>query len=90
MSVLIVTYDLSNPGQNYETLIKQIKAYGTWARIGFSCYLIKTDATVESVRDLLLKSLDRNDKIYVGMAPAPSAWFGLGEEVSKWIHTHQK
>lgn len=90
MNLLIVTYDLMHPGQNYETLIKQIKTYGTWARLGFSCYLIRTDQPVEAVRDFLLKSLDKNDKIYVGVAPPPSAWYGLGEEVSKWIHTHQK
>jgi hypothetical protein len=90
MSVFIITYDLHNPGQNYETLIKQIKSYGTWARLGFSCYLIKTNETVEAVRDNLLKSLDQNDKIYVGLAPPPSAWYGMTEDVSKWIHTHQK
>jgi len=32
----------------------------------------------------------RGDKLYVGVSPAPSAWFGLPDDVSKWIHANQK
>ncbi len=88
--VLIVSYDLVNPGQNYERLAKLIKAYASWARLGGSAYLIYTDATPVQVRDHLAQALDQNDKLYVAVSPAPSAWRGMPEDVSKWIHENQK
>lgn len=88
--VLIVSYDLVNPGKNYEALLKKIKSYQSWARLGGSAYLILTDATVVAVRDALAALLDTNDKIYVGTAAAPAAWKGMPDEVSKWIVANQK
>jgi len=88
--VLIVSYDLVDPGQNYEQLIKLIKSYPSWARLGGSAYLIYTAMTTVQVRDHLQQALDRNDKIFVGTCPRPSAWGGLPEDVSKWIQANQK
>lgn len=88
--VLMISYDLVNPGQNYEPLLKRIKAYPGWARLGGSAYLISTDATPVQVRDNLAQVLDPNDKLYVGVAVAPAAWRGMPEDVSKWILANQK
>lgn len=87
---LIVSYDLVNPGQNYERLLKLIKSYSSWARLGGSAYLILTETTPVQVRDHLRQALDPNDKLYVGVSPAPSAWVGMPDEVSKWIQANQK
>jgi hypothetical protein len=87
---LMISYDLENPAQSYEPLIRLIKAYPGWARLGDFAYLISTDETPEQVRDALLRVLDRNDKVYVGVASAPAAWYGLTDEVSQWIHANQK
>lgn len=87
--VLIVSYDLVNPGQNYEQLLQRIKAYSDWARLGGSAYLIWTSSDPQDVRDYLMVPLDNNDKLYVGVAPAPSAWTGMPDDVSNWIHSHQ-
>jgi hypothetical protein len=89
MKILIVTYDLINPGQNYERLLQKIKAYPLWARLGGSCYLVAADATVVQVRDNLEPVLDRNDKLFVGTCPTPSAWHGLPEDVTRWILENQ-
>jgi len=88
--VLMISYDLVNPGQNYESLIQKIKAYSKWARLGGSAYLILTDKSPKEVRDSLAQVLDANDKIWVGVAPAPSAWKGLPPAVSNWIIANQK
>lgn len=90
MSVLIVSYDLDKPGQRYDQLITRIKAYGSWAQLGGSAYLIVASATPQQVRDYLTQALDVNDKLYVGVAPAPSAWAGMPNEVSNWILANQK
>lgn len=88
--VLIVSYDLSTPGKNYEPLLKRIKDYGPWARLGGSAYLIVTDQLPATVRDSLGQVIDANDKLYVGVAPAPSAWLGMPNDVSNWIVANQK
>ncbi len=89
MRVLIITYDLNEPGKNYHVLLKKIKTYPGWARIGGSSYLIYTDSTPVQVRNYLSQVLDRNDKLFVGTVTAPSAWIGMSEEVSNWIHSNQ-
>ncbi len=86
---LIISYDLSKPGQNYEPLIQRIKKYESWARLGGSAYLIYTAEETKSVRDTLWALMDKNDKLFVGIAPPPSAWGGLTSEVSNWILKHQ-
>lgn len=88
--VLIISYDLRQPGQNYELLLKKIKAYTSWARLGGSAYLILTSDEPQTVRDNLKLVLDPNDKLYVGVSPPPSAWWGMPEDVSKWIIANQK
>ena len=88
--ILIVSYDLTNPGKNYEALVKKIKSYSTWARLGGSAYLIKTDETPVQVRDDLTQALDTNDKLFVVVASRPSAWIGMPEDVAKWILENQQ
>jgi hypothetical protein len=89
MKVLVVSYDLKRPGQNYEKLIALMKIY-PWARLGGSAYLILTAQDPAQVRDYLTQALDSGDQIYIGVAPAPSAWWNLPEDVSKWILANQK
>lgn len=89
MRVLIVTYDLVNPGRNYEKLLQRIKGYSGWCRLGGSSYLIASGELPEQVRDHLKVALDANDKLFVGVCPVPSAWYGLPEDVSKWILENQ-
>lgn len=89
MKTLIISYDLVDPGQNYEKLIKKIKDYGSWARLGGSSYLVLTDDSVIQVRDDLGAIIDANDKLFVGTCPVPAAWQNLPEDVSKWILENQ-
>lgn len=84
----IITYDLSNPGQRYEALLKKIKAYPKWARLGGSSYIIVTPQDHVQIRDNLKTVLDRNDKIFVSIVKAPAAWYNLGDEVSQWLNNN--
>ena len=81
----IISYDLSNPDRNYEDLLKGIKSYRLWARLGGSAYIVKTGKTDIEIRDNLMKSLDANDKLFVGTVNAPAAWIGLAKDVSDWL-----
>ena len=86
----IVSYDLSNPGQRYEELLKKIKSYPKWARLGGSAYIIITNQSHVQIRDFLKKDLDSNDKLFVAVVTVPAAWVNLGDEVSQWLSNNLK
>lgn len=84
MSVLLVTYDLMKPGQDYTELLKKIKGFGSWAKLSESSYAVETDWTPKSVYDLLTPHLDANDHLLVITLNRP--YFGrASKEVIDWL-----
>jgi len=66
--VYFVTYDLNNPGQNYENVIQAIKDASTGACCSYwkSSYLIKSHyQTAQEVFDIIKPHLDKNDRCLV-------------------------
>jgi hypothetical protein len=88
--VLIISYDLTKPGQNYEPLIQRIKGLGAWAKLGGSSYLILTQYNPVQVRDHLWQVMDKSDILFVGTCPAPAAWANMPPDVNTWIINNQK
>jgi hypothetical protein len=87
----IIVFQLSEPARNREQLLQKIKGLGAWARLTGNGYLISTAVTDPVVlRDSLTSTLLANDRLYIGVAAAPSAWTGMPEDVSKWILANQK
>lgn len=84
----IISYDLRTPGKNYEELLRRIKSFENWARLGGSAYIVITESSAAQIRDILTRCLDKNDKLFVGTLNAPAAWNGLGEQVSQWIRNN--
>lgn len=88
---LIVVFALSQPEHNREGLIQRIKASGKWARLTHNVYLVfPAVADPVALRDSLNTILVPGDRLYIGVAPPPSAWVGLPEDVSKWILANQR
>lgn len=83
--IYIVTYDLSQPGQNYDKLLNLIKAEMDWARLGGSSYLVESNSTAVALRDKYKAALDSNDQLYVGAVSSPAAWTGMPNDVTEWI-----
>lgn len=48
-----ISYDLNNPGQNYDDLIDAIKKYGTYCKINKSDWIICTNDKAKTIRDNL-------------------------------------
>ena len=84
MARYIVTYDLSQPGRNYDNLYRRIKSYSNWAEITESSYAIETDQKATEIRDYLSLALDDNDKLLVGRL-GTSAWTGLSNQIFDWL-----
>lgn len=62
---LHISYDLRDPGQNYEKVIERIKQLGSWAKIHYSFWYVNSASTASQVVDFLKPALDANDRVYV-------------------------
>lgn len=80
----LITYDLHAPEKEYTPLIAAIKAYGKWAKIGRSCWAIKTSQSAAAIRDKLHPLLDSDDVLFV--CPF-SDWAStnLSDQVVNWL-----
>lgn len=86
MAALLIGYDLNRPGQNYTSLIKEIKALGSCSCPLESTWVVKTPKTVSQVRDLLSGYVDRNDELLV-MDVTDTSWasYNLDQDVAAWL-----
>jgi len=62
---LHVSYDLKEPGKNYDRVIAAAKQLGSWAKVHYSFWYVKSDLTAAQARDALVRALDSNDSVYV-------------------------
>jgi hypothetical protein len=86
MATHLITYDLSQPGRDYDKLIAAIKRYPGWCPTTESTWLIQTTESTSSVRDALARVMDANDKLFVvDVTGKAAAWRGLSAKVSEWI-----
>ncbi|MFN4364763.1 hypothetical protein [Chryseobacterium hispalense] len=88
MALLLITYDLNNPGQNYEDLYNEIKSYKIWWHHLDSTWIIKTEKSVSQVRDHLGKYIDLNDELLIVKI---DSWAGKGfkDRAYEWLHNNK-
>ena len=83
---LHVSYDLYNPGQNYERVFERIKSLGGWAKVHKSFWYVDSVYTASQAVDHIQSALDANDKVYVVDATNNvAAWNALPDDVSSQI-----
>jgi hypothetical protein len=83
MSVLLVTYDLKKPGQDYTDFLAIIRKY-PYARLSESSYAIATNEIPQDVYNKLSPHMDKNDQLYIVTLRSP--YWGLGpKEVNDWL-----
>ncbi|SEG42433.1 hypothetical protein SAMN05421819_2857 [Bryocella elongata] len=85
MAVYVIGYDLDKPGQDYSSLIAEIKGLGSWWHCLDSTWIINTQLTATEVRDALKAKMDANDKLLVAAVGAPGAWSGFDKNCSDWL-----
>ncbi len=77
MRTLLISYDLvgtEETSQDYEDLIAAIEAYGTYAKVNKSVWIIRTNNTVSQVFDDLRQHMDGNDRLFVIRTYREAAW----------------
>ena len=88
MSVIQIDYDLSKPGQNYDSLIEKIKYLGDgWCHAMDSVWLIATSKTIAEVYAALKSVIDANDRLLITQFRKPYAGW-LDKSVHQWIDQH--
>ncbi len=64
----MLTYDLNNPGQKYDKIIKVITdeiSDGNWCTFWKSSYLLRSNLTTEQMLEKLKPFLDNSDRFFV-------------------------
>lgn len=89
MKTYLIGYDLNKKGQDYEKLKEKIKelANGYWHHLD-STWLIKTDSSAKSLRDILENYIDSNDELLVAKLSGESAWTGFNKSGSDWLRNN--
>jgi hypothetical protein len=83
---LFVSYDLNNPGQNYEKVIAEIKRRGAWAKVEYSLFYLDTNETAQAVASAVWRVMDSNDKLIVIDTTANLAvWYGIDQQASEFM-----
>jgi hypothetical protein len=76
MSLYWIGYDLDEPGQNYNDVLKRLTVLGA-KRVLKSDWLLSHSAAAGAIRDDLRRFLDANDRIIVAKLTGTAAWYNL-------------
>ena len=83
MANLFISYDLYQPGQNYETVIATIKKFGSWAKVQQSLWYINTNQSCEQVAKTIWRVMDNSDSLIIIDATNNDAyWYNVNEKVA--------
>lgn len=84
MARVIITFELTNPAQNSEYVVRTIKTY-EWVRVCSNSYLIFTEQPPKDIRDRISTMLNPGDIVFVSVYTPPAAWSGLPDSFTTWI-----
>jgi len=74
MTPKIISYDLCEPGRNYDGLYEAIKSYYVWAAITESTWIVRTSSSSAEIWDRLNREVDANDRLFVAELSSEAKW----------------
>jgi hypothetical protein len=83
--VYLITYDLNKSGQNYDGLYDAIKKIGKWWHYLDSTWLVETNMTSGQISEILLKEIDKNDRLLIIRVAADHAGW-LTQKAWDWLN----
>lgn len=84
--MLLVTYDLRQPGRDYSDLFNLLKSATSWAKIADSVWMLKTTQNCAFWRDQIQGVVDSNDLVFVIEVKQHWASLYLGTKVMAWLN----
>lgn len=86
---LFISYDLYNPGQDYEKVAEAIKSLGNWAKVQKSFWYVNSTYAASQAVDAVWAKMDINDSLLVvDSTNNTAAWRNLDDKVSKFMRDH--
>lgn len=83
--VLLITYDLKRPVQNYAALHEEIKKSGTWWHHLESTWIIQTNETPQQCFARLARHIDQNDSMLI-IEVKKNYWGWLPQKAWEWLN----
>lgn len=83
--ILSITYDLHNPGRDYEDVIATIKSASSYTHPQDSMWLIDTALSPSDWRDKLKSAGDPNDEYFVVKLAQNWASFNMDASSVNWL-----
>lgn len=87
--VHVIAYDLKEPnntGEDYDRVINSIKSsFNSWCHLEESVWLVDTSMDAGEVRDVVKKSCNSGDHVFVGRLSGNWGSWGLGDERNNWL-----
>ncbi len=83
--ILMVTYDLHNPGRDYDKVHAKLKTADDWAHPQGSVWLLDTLQDSAWWRDQIMNAGDPNDEILVARLSGSTAWNNMDTDVVSWL-----
>lgn len=87
MAVLLVTYDLKQPGRDYKPVHDYLKQF-TYCKGLESVWLLDTTTPPGTIRDALKGKVDANDKVFVVRIMREWAAFNYG--CGDWLNKPER
>lgn len=87
MAILLVTYDLKQPGRNYQPVHDYLKGF-TYCKGLDSVWLLDTQQTAAQVRDALKQKVDANDKVFV--VKLTNSWASYNYSCGEWLNKPER
>lgn len=86
--ILLITYDLKKPGQNYDAIEKVLKSAPTWWHYLDSTWIIQTSESVDVWSDKLRAVMDQNDYVLVVDISKQPRQGWLPQKAWNWINNN--
>ena len=83
--VILITYDLNSPGQDYPDLYDAIKAISSiWWHNLTSVWLVDTNLSTRQVHERIKRYIDKNDELFIVRITKDYTGY-LPERAWKWL-----
>jgi hypothetical protein len=83
--ILLATYDLHNPGRDYDAIVNVLKSADSWAHPQGSVWLLDTLKEPSTWRDALRAAGDKNDEYFVTRLAHSWASTNMDTNVVTWL-----
>jgi len=87
MAIILVTYDLKQPGRNYTPVHNYLRQF-TYCKGLESVYLLDTAVSTATIRDSLRSVIDENDVVFV--VRITQDWASWGYSCGEWLNSPQR